>query len=51
VVAEGRPKDYASKGEWVDYAVSQRADDQSEQDARAEAEAMSKADLIAKLGG
>lgn len=46
----GRPKDYASKPEWVDYAVSKRADDVSEEDARAVAELTSKADLIAEFG-
>jgi hypothetical protein len=46
-----RPKDYASKLEWVDYAVSKRADGVSEDDARAAAEAKSKADLIAEFGG
>lgn len=46
-----RPKDYASKPEWVDYAVSKRAEGVSEEDARTSAEAMSKADLIATFGG
>jgi hypothetical protein len=49
--AGGRPKDYASKPEWVDWAVSQRPEDVSEEDARAQAEAKSKADLIAQYGG
>jgi hypothetical protein len=47
----GRPGRNDSKAAWVDYAVSQRPDDMSEEDARAEAEAKSKADLIAQYGG
>jgi hypothetical protein len=47
----GRPRVNASKEDWVEYAVTQRADGVSEDDARAEAQAMSKADLIAKSGG
>lgn len=50
VAPDGRPKDYASKPEWVDYAVSRRSDDVSEEDARAVAELSSKADLIAEFG-
>jgi hypothetical protein len=46
-----RPKDYASKPEWVDYAVSKRAEGVSEEDARVAAEAKSKADLITEFGG
>jgi hypothetical protein len=49
--AGGRPKDYASKPEWVDWAVSQRPEDVSEEDARAQAEAKTKADLVAEYGG
>lgn len=45
------PSARASKDEWVDWAVAQRAEDVSEQDARAEAEAMTKNDLMAKYGG
>lgn len=45
-----RPKDYASKPEWVDYAVACRGEGVSEEDARAEAEGKSKADLIAEHG-
>jgi hypothetical protein len=47
----GRPHGNAGKQAWVDYAVSQRTDGVSEDDARAEAEGMSKADLVAKYGG
>lgn len=46
----GRPKDYASKGEWVEYAVSKRADDVSEDDARSSAEGKTKDALIAEHG-
>jgi hypothetical protein len=45
-----RPKDYGSKAEWVDYAVSQRSEGVSEEDARAVAELSSKAELIAEFG-
>lgn len=48
--ASERPKDYASKGEWVDYAVAQRDAGVAEADARAVAELSSKADLIAEFG-
>jgi hypothetical protein len=48
---EGQPAPYASKGAWVDYAVSRRADGVSEEEARAEAEGKSKADLIHDHGG
>lgn len=51
VNVSGRPKDYASKPEWVEYAVSRRTEGMSEDDARAEAEAKSKQDLIAEYGG
>jgi hypothetical protein len=47
----GRPKDYASKPEWVDWAVSQRPEDVSEEDARAQAEAKTKAELVTEYGG
>lgn len=47
----GRPGVRAPKEDWVAYAVSKRPEGQSEEDARAEAEVMSKADLIAKHGG
>lgn len=42
-----RPAESANKAAWVDYAVAMRDDDVSEADARAEAEAATKADLIA----
>lgn len=41
------PRKNASKADWVAYAVSQRDADTSEDDARAAAEAMSHADLVA----
>jgi hypothetical protein len=44
-----RPAQAAAKADWVTFAAAQRPDGQSEQDARAEAEAMSKADLIATV--
>ena len=47
----GKPASYATKDKWVAYAVTQRPEDQSEEDAKAAAEAMSKADLVAKYGG
>jgi hypothetical protein len=50
-VANGKPAQSAPKADWVAYAVSQRDEGVSEQDAQAEAEAMSKADLIAQYGG
>lgn len=40
----------ANKAEWVAYAVSRRAEDVSEEAAKAEAEAMKKDDLIALYG-
>jgi hypothetical protein len=46
-----RPKDHASKADWVDYAVSLRAEGVSEQDARAWAEVKTKAELVAEYGG
>lgn len=48
---DGQPAPYAAKTAWVDYAVSCRADGVSEEDARREAEGMSKADLIRTHGG
>jgi hypothetical protein len=45
------PAQNAPKADWVAYAVTQRAEGVSEQDATAEAEAMTKADLIAAYGG
>lgn len=48
VARGGRPSQVSSKADWVDYAVSQRADDVSESDARAEAEAKTKAELVAE---
>jgi hypothetical protein len=51
VEAPERPKDYAAKGEWVDYAVARRGEGVSEDDARAAADAKPKADLIAEFGG
>lgn len=47
---ETRPTSRSSKDDWVAYAVSQRAEDVSEEDARAEAEATSKNELMAKYG-
>lgn len=47
----GRPSVRASKDDWITYAVSQRADGVAEDDAKAAAEAKSKADLIAQFGG
>jgi hypothetical protein len=47
----GKPATYATKDKWVAYAVTQRPEDQSEDDAKAAAESMSKADLIATFGG
>lgn len=49
--ADGRPKANSSKDEWVTYAVAQRGEDTSEEDARREAESMTKADLVARHGG
>ena len=48
---DGRPSVRAPKDDWVTYAVSQRAEGVSEEDARAEAEGKSKAELVAKFGG
>jgi hypothetical protein len=49
--ADGRPLRNDSKSAWVDYAVSKRPEDVSEEDARAQAEGKSKADLVAEYGG
>ena len=49
-LAPQRPGDSASKAAWVDYAVACRNDGVSEQEARAAAEAMTKADLITLHG-
>lgn len=46
-----RPGQAAVKAAWVAYAVTQRPEGMSEEDARTEADDMSKADLIAKFGG
>ena len=51
VFADRPPKVNASKEEWVNFAVSQREGEESEEDARAYAENRSKADLIAEYGG
>lgn len=48
---DGRPAVNAPKAEWVDYAVTQRPEGTLEEDARAEAESMTKADLVARHGG
>lgn len=47
----GRPSVRAPKEDWVAYAVSQRGEGVSEDDARAVAEGTSKADLLAQYGG
>lgn len=44
-----RPADNALKPAWVDYAVAMRDEGVSEEDARAEAEATKKDDLIARF--
>ena len=49
-VTLAKPAAGASKPDWVAYAVSQRAEDVSEESARAEADAMSRATLAAKYG-
>lgn len=46
-----RPAKNASHAAWVAFAVSQRDADVPEEDARAEAEALKHAELIAKFGG
>jgi hypothetical protein len=48
---DDRPKDYAPKPEWVEYAVSKRADGVAEDEARAAAEARTQRELIAEFGG
>jgi hypothetical protein len=45
---DGKPKLVDPKERWVDYAVSQRSGDVSEEDARAEAEGKTKAELVAQ---
>jgi hypothetical protein len=45
-----KPKAADPKGAWVAFAVAQRPEGQSEADAQAEAEGMSKADLVAAFG-
>ncbi len=45
-----KPKPYASKEAWLAYAVSQRAEGVSEEDALAALEGKSKNDLIAEFG-
>lgn len=47
---DGRPTARSSKEEWVRHAVAQRAEGTSEEDARREAEGMSKEQLIAEYG-
>jgi hypothetical protein len=47
----GRPRQGDPKDAWVAWAVSQRSEDVSEEDARAEAEAKTKADLVTEYGG
>jgi hypothetical protein len=47
----GPPPQSAAKADWVAYAAAKRAEGVSEEDARAAAEATSKADLIAEFGG
>jgi hypothetical protein len=44
---QGRPHVNAPKSDWVDWAVAHRPPGVSEQDARVDAEAKSKADLVA----
>lgn len=46
-----RPERNASKADWVTFAVSQRAEGISEEQAKADAEAMTKADLATLYGG
>jgi hypothetical protein len=45
------PRKNASRDAWVTYAVSKRDADTSEEDARAAAEAMSHAELVAAYSG
>jgi hypothetical protein len=49
--APDRPLVGASKADWVEFAVTQRADGVSEEDARVEAENSTKAELVARFGG
>lgn len=49
--ASGRPSVNAPKADWVTHAVAQRGEDVDEATARSEAEAMTKADLVARYGG
>lgn len=49
-LAPQRPGDNASKAAWVDYAVATRDEGVSEDEARAAAEGMTKADLITLHG-
>jgi hypothetical protein len=44
-----KPTGNASKADWVEWAVANRADNVSEADARAEAEAATKADLAKRF--
>lgn len=46
----GRPRDYAPKPAWVDYAVSKRDPDVTEDEARVDAESKTKEQLIAECG-
>lgn len=46
-----RPAQAAPKADWVTYAVALRAEGVSEQDAKAAAEAKTKAELVAEFGG
>jgi hypothetical protein len=48
---DGRPRQTDPKEAWITYAVALRPEGQSEDDARAEAEGKTKADLVAKYGG
>jgi hypothetical protein len=45
------PAQSAPKPDWVAYAVSQRDEGVSEEDAQAEAEAKTKSELIVEYGG
>jgi hypothetical protein len=46
-----RPHGNASAATWLEYAVSRRAEDVSEEDARKALEGKSKAELVAEYGG
>jgi hypothetical protein len=50
VVVPVKPTQADNKAAWVDYAVAMRAEDADEAQARAAAEAMSKADLVKQFG-